>query len=110
MIKIPTTRKLSNKKLSAAIDREGNPVLKIFPDEEFYQIPRYPDIYISQYARIIHTYKDSASRLMYPYYDANTGYTTITLMNKQKKRVCYGLHQLVALVWLEKPKDRKSVV
>lgn len=102
-IQEPTTKKLSQKKMMAAVDCHGNRFQKLFLDEAFHQIPRYPGIYISQYARLIQTRGLKQPRLLSPSYDVNTGYTTIVLTNKKGKRKCYGVHDLVARVWLKKP-------
>jgi hypothetical protein len=77
--------------------------MPIADDENFYQIPKYPDLFISQYAQIIQTFKSGKSIIRKTNYQVNTGYTTIVLTNKWGKRKCFGLHDLVAQVWCEKP-------
>lgn len=103
MLKKPATKKLSEKNVMAAVDKNSMPLKKLFEDEVFYQIPKYPNLFISQYARIIQTYKKTAPRLLTPFYDIGTGYTNIVLTNAYGKRKCWGLHILVAMVWCEPP-------
>lgn len=101
MLKKPTTRKLSEKKVLAAEDKDHNKFKKLFPDEQFYQFPGYPNVYCSQYANVITTYgRKSYWRSLY--YDPNTGYTSIVLCKHGKRRMFY-IHEIVAEIWLEKP-------
>lgn len=97
-MKTPTTKKLAKKIQCAAVDYKP-----IGTDEVFYQIPKYPDIFISQYAQIIQVYKDNRAIIRKTFYIASTGYTSITLTNAWGKRKNWGLHNLVAKAWLEKP-------
>lgn len=98
MMKTPTTKKLANKIQVAAVDYKP-----IGTDEVFYKIPKYSDLYISQYGQIIQVYKDNKAIIRKTFYIAETGYTTITLTNTWGKRKNWGLHNLVAKVWLDKP-------
>lgn len=101
MLKKPTTRKLSEKKVLSAEDRNHNRFRKLFPDEKFYQYPGYPNVYVSQYANIITTYGNTPCWRQ-PYYDINSGYTSIVL-SKHGKRFIKWIHDIVAEVWLKKP-------
>ena len=101
MMKKPTTKKLPMRLVKQATDSKGNPFRMLFPDEKFYQYPRYPDVFVSQYANVITTYKDKITWRT-PYYNANTGYTTLVI-SKRGKRKIKGIHELVAEVWLAKP-------
>ena len=101
MIKQPTTKKLSDKKVKSAIDSEGNPYQKLFPDEQFYQYPHYPNIFVSQYANILLT-SSKIPRLAKPYFNPESGYTSIILSKKGKRKIHY-LHRMVAEVWVRKP-------
>lgn len=103
MLKKPVTKKLSEKNVLATVDKNSIPLKKLFDDEVFYQIPKYPNLFISQYARIIQTYKRAAPRLLSPHYEVETGYTKIVLTNAYGKRKCWCLHILVAMVWCEHP-------
>jgi len=98
MMKTPTTKKLSQK-----IQSSTTGYIAIDSDEQFFQIPKYPDLFISQYAQIIQTFKNGKSIVRKSSYEIRTGYTTIVLTNKWKKRKCFGIHDLVGQVWLEKP-------
>lgn len=101
MIKQPTTRKLAERKVLSAVDKDGNKFQKLFPDEKFYQFPGYPKVFVSQYANIITTnYK--IPRWCSPYYNSTIGYTTIILC-KHGIRKLFTLHEIVAEVWLQKP-------
>lgn len=101
MMKPPTTRKLSESKVLSAKDKDGNKFEKLFPDEKFYQYPKYPKVFVSQYGRVI---TENGSRYIWRslYYNPESGYTTI-ILSKRGERICKGIHELVAEVWLEKP-------
>lgn len=101
MLKTPTTRKLSEKKVLSAVDKDGNLFQKLFPDEKFYQYPNYPNVFVSQYGNVITTC-GKTPRLRQPYYNPETGYTNIVLTKRGKRDLKY-IHILVAEIWLQKP-------
>lgn len=70
--------------------------LKEFPD---YEISEYGDIY---------SYKNNKIRKLKPYLDSKGNYYMIKLFNFKGKRVHIGIHQLVALAFLEK-RNRKNL-
>lgn len=70
--------------------------LKEFPD---YEISEYGDIY---------SYKNNKIRKLKPYLDSKGNYYMIKLFNSKGKRVHIGIHQLVALAFLEK-QNRKNL-
>ena len=101
MLKTPTTRKLSEKKVFSAADKDGNLFQKLFPDEKFYQYPNYPNVFVSQYGNVITTYSKTPL-LRQLYYNPETGYTNIVLSKRGKRDLKY-IHVLVAEIWLQKP-------
>lgn len=102
MLKTPTTKRLSKKK-----QYRTKGYMPIADDEEFYKcVGGYKDIYVSQYAQFIQLLPNGETIIRNTYYDAKTGYTNIVLTKKRGKktvRKCYGIHTLVAEVWVEKP-------
>ncbi|MDC7290174.1 hypothetical protein NXH76_20480 [Blautia schinkii] len=101
MMKQPVTKKLSEKKVkSTVVGTEKSPYQKLFPDEQFYQIPRYPQIFISQYGNIISTC-GKVPHVLSPFVE-ESGYTGIVLSKHGKKKKHY-VHRLVAEVWCKKP-------
>lgn len=101
MIKKPTTTKLLDSQLVKAVDYNGNPYIKLFPDEEFYEFPDYPNVYISQYANVLRVFKNVIRQRKLEY-DKETGYSRLTVEeNYERKR--FKVHRMVALVWCEKP-------
>lgn len=109
MIITPTTKKLSKKLQYAATDMNQVPYKPLFDDEVFYQVNGTPFLFASQYGRLIRTYKSTTPRLLNPYYDPQSGYTTIVITTpkrkngKESKRTSEGLHELIAKVWCDYP-------
>lgn len=105
----PVTKKLSRVKQFASRDKNGVPYQPLFNDEVFYQVPRIKFLYVSQYARLIRTYKNAAPRLLSPAYNPESGYTTLVITipkrknGKESERKCFGIHDLTAQVWCEYP-------
>ncbi len=100
MMKEPTTKKLSEKQVARTVTSKGKPFMKLFPDERFYQYPKYPKIFVSQYANIIST-TGKTPHLLSPYLESNY-YLSVSLCKHGKKRKKY-VHRLVAEVWCKKP-------
>lgn len=100
MMKEPTTKKLSEKQVARTVTSKGKPFIKLFPDERFYQYPKYPKIFVSQYANIIST-TGKTPHLLSPYLESNY-YLSVSLCKHGKKRKKY-VHRLVAAVWCKKP-------
>ncbi len=101
MIKRPTTKRLPEEIVMAAVDKDGNQFQKLFPDERFHQVPWYPNVFVSQYANVITTSRKTLCWRS-PYYNPENGYTSIVLMRNKEHKLFY-LHELVASVWLKKP-------
>lgn len=101
MMKKPTTKKLPEYIVRQAKDSDNNLFRKLFPDEKFYQYPRYPNIFVSQYANVITTYHGNI-RWRIPYYNSETGYSSLVI-SKRNRRTTKGIHELVAEVWLQEP-------
>lgn len=97
MMKTPTTKKLPKK---TQYTTDG--YMPIAENEAFYQCPKYPDIFISQYAQVIQVFKNKKAIVRKTFYITDSGYTTITLTNSWGKRKNWGIHHLVGMVWLEK--------
>lgn len=100
-MKKPTTKKLSEKKVFLALDYNGAPYQKLFPDERFYQFPRYPNVFVSQYSTVIST-AGKIPRQLKPSKDSNSNYYFLMLYKNRKNKKHY-LHRIVAEVWVEKP-------
>lgn len=100
MMKEPTTKKLSEKQVARTVTSKGKPFMKLFPDEKFYQYPKYPKIFVSQYANIISTTRKTP-HLLSPRPESNY-YLSVSLYKHGKKRKKY-VHRLVAAVWCKKP-------
>ena len=100
MMKKPTTKKLTKKQVAATVTSKGEPFMKLFPDEKFYQYPKYPNIFVSQYANVIST-TGKTPHLLSPHLEFNN-YLSVHLFKKGKSKKFY-IHRLVAEVWCKKP-------
>lgn len=101
MLKQPTTKKLSEKKVSHAVDYNKNPYEKMFDDEKFYQFPQYPNVFVSQYETIISLSGDTPHQKK-PSKDKNSDYYFVMLYKNGEGKKHY-VHRMVAEVWCEKP-------
>lgn len=100
MLKKPTTKKLSEKIVSQTVTPNKEPFHKLFSDEKFYQYPKYPHVFVSQYGNVISTHGKTPHLLSV--LEDRDGYLIFEIWNKGKRKR-RRLHQLVAEVWCQKP-------
>lgn len=101
MLQQPTTKKLSEKKLSKALDYNGNPYQKVYANEQFYQLPKYPKVFGSQYGTIFSLSK-GVPRQKKPTKDKDSDYSYVSLSKKGKHKKHY-IHRIIAEIWCKKP-------
>ena len=75
--------------------------------ENLKEIPNFPKYRISNDGRKIYsTYKE---RYLSPYFDSNSGYWKIRLVNDNGRVIPAKVHRLVALAWHDNPNNFKCV-